>query len=229
MAIHVRSHPVSFRLSAFSATLFSLSALVALSGCSSLSTPPGGLGVPHLEARSSKSRPIWIDALGHWQKKHPEHEYFVGTTSKEPDQESGRTDAYENAVRSIAERIGERAKSLYQEASSRNMDATGSGMDMSVRRRVTSLVKNEASARISGARVEDYFWQKFWEKDQADQAPYSFYKYYVLVAIRKDIYDSLLRKSLEGARRNASDPGVRALLDKMIHQSSSPSASPSAQ
>ncbi len=200
--------------------ILSLATLTLLSACSSLSTPPGGLGVPNLEARSSKNRPVWIDRLGQWQKDHPGREYFVGTTTKEPDQESGRTDAYQNAVRSIAERIGERARSLYRETSSRNMDETGSGMDMSVRRHVTSLVTNEASARISGARVEDYFWQKFWEKDQEDQPPYSFYKYSVLVSIRKDLYDALLRNSLEGARRNASDPKVRSLLERMIHQSS---------
>jgi len=228
MAILFCSHHFSFRLPALSATFISLSALVALSGCSSLSAPPGGLGVPHIEARSSKNRPVWIDSLGQWQRKHPGHEYFVGTTSKEPDQESGRTDAYENAVRSIAERIGERAKSLYKETSARNMAETGSGIDMSVRRHVTSLVKNEASARVSGARVEDYFWQKFWEKDQEEQAPYSFYKYYVLVAIRKDIYDSLLRKSLEGARQKSADPGVRALLGRMIHQSTTSLPPPSA-
>ncbi len=197
-----------------------LGGLGLLSACSSLSTPPGGLGVPHLEARSSKTRPIWIDSLGKWQRDHSGRQYFVGTTSKEPDQESGRTDAYQNAVRSIAERIGEQARSLYQEMSSRHMDANGSGMDMSVRRHVTSMVRNEASARISGARVEDYFWQKFWEKDQEEQPPYSFYKYYVLVSIRQDLYDALLRKSLEGARRNASDPQVRSLLEQMIHQSS---------
>ncbi len=208
------------RIRGTSLALAFFGALGSLSACSSLSTPPGGLGVPHLEARSSTKHPAWIDRLGRWQKDHPGRQYFVGTTSKEPDQESGRTDAYQNAVRAIAERIGEKAHSLYRQATSRSMDANGSGMDMSVRRHVTSLVTNEASARISGVRVEDYFWQKFWEKDQEEQAPYSFYKYDVLVSIRQDLYDSLLRHSLEGARQNASDPKVRALLEQMIHQSS---------
>ncbi len=186
--------------------------------CSSLSTPPGGLGVTHLESRSSDRRPLWIDSPGIWQKKHPERVYFVGSTSKEPDQESGRTDAYENAMRSIAERLGEKARSLYREESLRKMGVGSGGMDMSVERRVSSLVMTQAQARISGVRVDDYFWRKYWEKDRAEQPPYSFYKYHVLVSIRKDLYEHLLRKSLEGARDSARDPRTKALFDKMIRQ-----------
>lgn len=186
--------------------------------CSSLSTPPGGLGVPHLESRSSEKRPIWIDSPGLWQEKHPDRVYFVGSTSKEPDQESGRTDAYENAMRSIAERIGERARALYRERSLRRMGTGSGGMDMSVQRRVSSLVMTQAQARISGARVDDYFWRKYWEKDQAEEPPYSFYKYHVLVSIRKDLYERLLRQSLEGARDSAQDPRMKALFDKILKQ-----------
>ena len=186
--------------------------------CSSLSTPPGGLGVPHLESRSSEKRPVWIDSPGIWQKEHPDRVYFVGSTSKEPDQESGRTDAYENAMRSIAERIGEKARSLYREKSLRRMGMGSGGMDMSVQRRVSSLVMTQAQARISGARVDDYYWRKYWEKDRAEGSPYSFYKYHVLVSIRKDLYERLLRQSLKGARDSAQDPRMKALFDKMLRQ-----------
>ncbi|MDA8112932.1 MAG: hypothetical protein M0T83_10825 [Nitrospiraceae bacterium] len=60
---------------------------LACSSCSGLSTPPGGLGVPHLESRSSDKRPLWIDSPGLWQSQHPDREDFLGSTSKEPDQE----------------------------------------------------------------------------------------------------------------------------------------------
>lgn len=198
-----------------------LASLVFLPACSSLSTPPGGLGVPHLEDRSSDRRPAWIDSLGHWQSQHPDREYFVGITSKEPDMESGRTDAYENALQSIAERVGSHARSLYQEVSSRNMGTGNNGMDMSVRRDVRSMVTNSARARIGGVRIEDYFWQKFWEKDQEGASPYSFYRYYSLVSLRKDRYEQLIRHALKGARDKSSDPGMKALFDKMISQEGS--------
>ena len=193
-----------------------LSVPLVFSSCSSLSTPPGGLGVPHLESRSSEKRPLWIDSPGLWQSRHPDREYFVGSTSKEPDQESGRTDAYENAMRSIAERIGERARSLYREESFRTMGVGHGGMEMSVRRHVASLVMTQAQARISGARVEDYYWRKYWEKDRPEAAPYSFYKYHVLVSIRKDLYERLLRQSIAGARDSERDPRTKALLDRML-------------
>ncbi len=208
--------------SSFSGIFFLLAALsLACSSCSGLSTPPGGLGVPHLESRSSEKRPLWIDSPGLWQSRHPDREYFVGSTSKEPDQESGRTDAYENAMRSIAERIGERASSLYREESLRRMGTGSSGMDMSVRRHVASLVMTQAQARISGARVEDYYWRKYWEKDRKEESPYSFYKYHVLVSIRKDLYERLLRKSLTAARDSERDPRTKALLDRMLRDESS--------
>ncbi len=191
-----------------------------LAGCSSLSTPPGGLGVPHLEDRSSSHRPPWIDSLGQWQRQHPEREYFVGSTSKEPDQESGRTDAYENAMRSIAERVGEHAGSLYEQQTSRNMDMGHNGVDMGIRRRVSSIVSTQAQARISGARVEDYYWRKYWEKDKETEPPYSFYKYHVLVSIRKDLYERLIQKSLSGARDRVQDRRMKTLLDKMLKRES---------
>ena len=194
---------------------------VALSACSSLSSPPGGLGVPHLEDRSSSNRPLWIDSLGQWQRNHPDREYFVGSTAKEPDQESGRTDAYENAMRSIAERIGEHARSLYEQQTSRSMDLGHNGLDMNIRRRVSSLVTTQAQARISGARVEDYYWRKYWQKDKATEPPYSFYKYHVLVSIRKDLYERLIQKALSGARNSTQDPELKTLLDEMLKRESS--------
>jgi hypothetical protein len=121
-------------------------------------------------------------------------------------------------MRSIAERIGEKARALYRERSLRRMGTGSGGMDMSVQRRVSSLVMTQAQARISGARVDDYYWRKYWEKDRAEGSPYSFYKYHVLVSIRKDLYERLLRQSLEGARDSAQDPRMKALFDKILKQ-----------
>lgn len=195
---------------------------VLLPACSGLSTPPGGLGVAHLEARSSKDRPVWIDSPGRWQRDHPAREYFVGTTPREPDQESGRLDSYENAIASIARRVGEHARSLYDAESSRTMGTSSEGMDMSVRRHVRSLVSSSAQAQIGGVRVEDYFWQKFWVRDHESEPPYSFYRYHVLVSLGKDQYEQLLRKSLEGARDNAGDSRTKALFDRLIRQEKAP-------
>ena len=186
------------------------------SSCSGLSSPPGGLGVPNPEARSSSERPSWIDSLGRWQRHHPDREYFVGTTPKEPDQQSGRTDAYEEALRSVAQRVGARASALYRESSARQMGTGSEGMDMSVQRRVTSLVKTSARARISGVRIETFYWQKFWEKDQVGASPYSFYKVDVLVSLGLDQYRRLVRQALTDARDNSSDPQMKARLARML-------------
>jgi hypothetical protein len=199
--------------------LASLAALLA--SCSGLSTPPGGLGVEHLEARSSGERPVWIDSLGRWQRDHPDREYFVGTTPKEPDQEAGRTDAYENAIVSITQRVGERARSLYQEVSSRQMGVSAGGMDMSVRRNVRSMVQASAKARIAGVRIEEYFWQKFWEKDQENSPPISFYRYHVLVSLSRDGYERVTRKSLEDARDNTENARMKTLLERLLEKEKS--------
>lgn len=198
--------------------------IVALlaSSCSGLSSPPGGLGVPHPEARSSSERPSWIDSLGRWQRHHPEREYFVGTTPKEPDQQSGRTDAYEDALRSVAQRVGARASALYRESSARRMGTGSAGMDMSVQRRVTSLVTTSARARISGVRIETFYWQKFWEKDQDGASPYSFYKVDLLVSLGMDQYRRLVRQALTDARDNTGDPQMKDRLARMLTREEEP-------